>query len=192
VTKIVSIVEGHGEVAALPILIRRIAEQVQHRDPLDLPRPIRIKRQRLLKEGEFERAIELAARQSGTEGRILVLLDADADCPAELAARLRERAAIVRADRFIRVVFAKIEYEAWLMAAGDSLAGHRELDATVTAPSSPESLGDPKGWLSARMPAGRTYRETLDQPALTSVFDLVAARTAPSFDKMWRDVISLL
>ncbi len=42
------------------------------------------------------------------------------------------------------------------------------------------------------MPAGRTYRETLDQPAMTSLFDLDEARSAPSFDKLWRDVESLL
>ena len=42
------------------------------------------------------------------------------------------------------------------------------------------------------MPPGRRYRETLHQPALTAVFDVDAARAAPSFDKMWRDVTDLL
>ncbi len=42
------------------------------------------------------------------------------------------------------------------------------------------------------MPPGRSYRPTLDQAALTSVFDLDAARNAPSFDKLWRDVSELL
>ena len=40
--------------------------------------------------------------------------------------------------------------------------------------------------------SGQRYRETLHQPALTSLFDLDAARAAPSFDKLWRDVIDLL
>ena len=35
------------------------------------------------------------------------------------------------------------------------------------------------------MPAGQGYRETLHQPALTAIFDLDAAREAPSFDKLW-------
>ena len=42
------------------------------------------------------------------------------------------------------------------------------------------------------MPPGRSYRETLHQPALTAIFDLDAARCAPSFDKLWRDVSELL
>lgn len=62
--------EGHGEVAAVPILIRRIANQVAPTVPLEVLRPIRIKRQRLLKAGELERAMELAARQVGSGGAI--------------------------------------------------------------------------------------------------------------------------
>ena len=50
-----------------------------------------------------------------------------------------------------------------------------------------------KGWLTARMPAGRSYRPTRHQAALTDHFDLDAARrSAPSFDKLWRDVGALL
>ena len=42
------------------------------------------------------------------------------------------------------------------------------------------------------MPSGQRYRETPHQPALTAIFDLDAARAAPSFDKLWRDVSELL
>jgi hypothetical protein len=47
-----------------------------------------------------------------------------------------------------------------------------------------------KGWLNARMPRG--YSPTIDQPALTAVFDLEQARTAPSFDKLIRELTQLL
>ncbi|RIK97536.1 MAG: hypothetical protein DCC71_21615 [Proteobacteria bacterium] len=190
--RVVTIVEGYGEVASVPILIRRIAERIDPECYVDLPRPIRVKRQLIVKEGEFERAIELAARQSGTDGRILVLLDADNDCPANLAATLIQRATAARSDRPIRVVLAKVEYEAWFLAAAASIAGHRDLDPATVAPPDPEAVGDAKGWLSARMPHGRGYRETLDQPAFTKIFDVDAARSAPSFKKLWRDVASLL
>ena len=99
---------------------------------------------------------------------------------------------MARGDRLIRVVMAKREYEAWLIAAAASIAGHRSLDASITAPVDAESIADAKGWLSDRMAPGHSYRETLDQPALTDVFDLNAARVAPSFDKLWRDVGALL
>jgi hypothetical protein len=42
------------------------------------------------------------------------------------------------------------------------------------------------------MLGSRVYRETLDQPAFTAALDLTAARSAPSFDKLSRDVMSLL
>lgn len=191
-TRIVTLVEGHGDVAAVPILVRRIAEAVSPGAAIDVSRPIRVKRQRLLKMHELERAVDLAARQAGADGRILILLDADHDCPRDLGPEILKRATAARGDRTIRVVLAKAEYEAWFVAAADSIAGCRGIESTTTAPPDPESIVDAKGWLSRRMPAGRSYRETLDQPALTAVFDLVSARNAPSFDKMWRDVSSLL
>lgn len=190
--RIVTIVEGHGEVAAVPILIRRIAAIVSPGVSVDAPRPLRVGRQRLRRAGELERAVELAAREAGAAGRMMILLDADHECPSDLARELLRRAVAARADRTIRVVLAKTEFEAWFLAAAKSIAGYRGIDRATTAPLDPESIMDAKGWLSDRMPPGRSYRETLDQPALTSIFDMVAARKAPSFDKMWRDVSSLL
>lgn len=135
-------------------------------------RPIRVKRQQVLKAGELERAVELAARQAGTGGCILILLDAESDCPGQLAPDLLRRASGARGDRAIRVVLAKTEYEAWFLAAADSIAGERGIDAATTPPADPESVAGAKEWLRARMPPGRCYRETLDQPAFTTIFDL--------------------
>lgn len=190
--RIIAIVEGHGEVAAAPILVRRIASAVAPGVPVEVLAPMRVPRNRLLKAGELERAVEFAARKAGPEGRILILIDADRDCPAERAPAILNRARAARGDRLIRVVLAKTEYEAWLIAAADSIAGHRSLDASITAPAAPESIADAKRWLTDRMAPGRSYRETLDQPALTDVFDMNSARAAKSFDELWRDVGSLL
>ena len=95
-------------------------------------------------------------------------------------------------DCSIRVVLAKAEYESWFLAAAASLAGHRGIDEAASPPPDSEAIRDAKGWLSARMPPGRRYRETLHQAALTARFDLDSARAAPSFDKMWRDLASLI
>ena len=190
--RIATIVEGHGEVEAVPILLRRIAERVAPGIALEVPRPIRVKRHQILKAEEMERAIALAAGRAGPNGGILVLLDADDDCPAELASGLLHRARQSRSDRPIRVVLAKVEYESWFLASAASLAGQRGIDEAASPPVDSEAIRDAKGWLSACMPPGRRYRETLHQAALTARFDLDSARTAPSFDKMWRDLASLL
>lgn len=190
--RIAAIVEGHGEVDAVPILLRRIAERTAPDFAVEVPRPIRVKRQQVLKPGELERAVELAALRAGPDGGILILLDADEDCPAALGSCLLRRAAATRPDHAIRVVLAKVEYEAWFLAAASSIAGRRGVDETALPPPEPESIRDAKGWLSARMPVGHRYRETLDQAAFSAILDLDIARTAPSFDKLWRDVATLL
>ena len=190
---VLAIVEGHGEVSALPVLIRRIAGEVSPDLVVETPRPIRLPRNRIVKEGELERAVALASRKAGSDGCILVLLDADRDCPAELALQLLARAVAVCPDRDIRAVLANTEYEAWFLAAAHSLAGQRGLDETLAPPDNPEAVQDAKGWLSARMPLGRGYRARLDQAALTATFDMATARLlSPSFDKLWRDVGSFL
>jgi hypothetical protein len=95
--RIIPIVEGHGEVAAVPILLRRIAEALEVQG-IQVGRPIRCQRQKLMKPGELERAVELAALKCGSDGRLLLLIDGDKDCPAELGPELLARARIVRND----------------------------------------------------------------------------------------------
>lgn len=192
-TQIASIVEGHGEVHAVPLLIRRIASVCSPDAIVEPLRPMRVPRNRLMKPGEVERAVEFAARLSGPDGRILIVFDADGDCPKDLAAEVAERARSARGDRLIGVVIAKQEYEAWLIAAAESLAARRGLGGQIAAPPAPETIADAKGWLSDRMTAGRPYQPTLDQAALTALLDLTRARNrAPSFDKMWREVCALI
>ena len=190
---IVTIVEGRGEVDAVPILIRRIAAVAAPGAVVHVPRPIRVSRGRFLKGNELERYVDLAGRQAGSDGHVLIILDADDDCPPERASEILLRATSARSDCPIQVVLARREYEAWFLAAADSIAGHRGLPGDLNAPNEAESIRDAKGWLTSRMPPGRAYKETRDQPALTSLFDLgTARRGAPSFDKMWRTVTQLL
>jgi len=190
--RIVSIVEGHGDRLAINGLLRRIAARKSPDLTLDLPKPIRVPKSRLLKSGELERAVELAARQSGEAGTILILLDADDDCPAQKGPELLARAVRARPDRKVRVVLAKREFEAWFLAAARSISGKRGLVPDLVPPAAPEEIADAKGWLSHNSVAGRTYHQTIDQPALVEIFDLDEARAADSFDKLWRDVINLL
>jgi hypothetical protein len=184
--KVGLIVEGHGEERSAPILLRRVLQALDASLHPDVLPAYRLSRGKLVKKEEFERTIELMARKVGTEGRILVLLDADDDLPCVLGPRLLEWAKSYRPDRDTSVVVAKHEYEAWFLAAAASLRGKRGLPADLDPPAAPEGVRDAKGWLHHRMPDG--YSETLDQPALTSVFDLNVARRADSFDKFFREV----
>lgn len=191
--RIVCIVEGHGEVEALPILLRRLRDRVSPSLPLEIPKPIRVSKSSLLIDVEFTRYLELAARQLVDPGdAVLVLMDADDDAACQLGPKLLQVCESVRPDRSFSVVIATKEYEAWFLAAAVSLRGRRGLAADMEPPEDPEAIRDAKGWLTRHNVGGRSYKETLDQPALTAVFDMDAALTTTSFDKLFRDFQRLI
>ena len=192
--KIAAIVEGHGECEAVPILIRRIAQTI---NPGFVPKvlsPLRVPASRLLKEGEMERSVELAARKLQGRGGIVIIVDCDWEngCPAEEGPLLLRRAVAARGDLPITVVLAKKEFEAWFLAAAESLRGQYGLPDGLEPPPDPEEIRGAKKWLSDRMLSGRSYAETTDQPALAAIFDMEMARRADSIDKCYREIRSML
>jgi hypothetical protein len=188
---ILPIVEGHGESTAVPILIRRIVAHYAPNMFAHVGQVIRVKRTELIQAGGLERFVELAARQTTRSDGILILLDADDDCPREVAEELAARAKKTRPDRNISVVAANREYEAWFLAAARSLRGKRGLADDLEPPPNPEAIRDAKGWLAKRTAQGFSYKPTIDQPALTQLFDLEQAYAARSFRKIVKEVIAL-
>lgn len=129
----------------------------------------------------------------GEVAAVLVLLDADDDCPARLGPQLLTRVKDARPDRSGSVVLANREFEAWFLAAAPLLRGLRGLAGDLALPADAERPRDCKGWLSARRTDGRAYKPATDQAALAAAFDMQMARQhSPSFDKLWRDVERLL
>ena len=189
---IASIVEGHGEVSALPRLLHRLAAEFPMAE-LHTPKPPwRRPRGSLVAPNGIEREVE-SNSWVGPSGGILVILDADDDCPAQLAPELLRRAQAARPDLRVSVVLAKREFEAWFLASAQSLAGRHGFPADMTAPDDPEGVRGAKEWLSRHRPKGHPYKETVDQAALTSAFDIRQARKhSPSFDKFCREIETLL
>lgn len=185
------IVEGHEECAAVPVLVRRIAATLDPGLSPMLHPVIRQPASRLRKPTELERYVELAARQLGNPGGLLILLDCDDECPAELGPGLLQRARGVRPGLPISVVLAKREYESWFLAAAESLRGKRGLPSNLASPTEPEGIRGAKEWLTQQMRGSHNYSESLDQAPLTATFDLNAARRADSFDKCYREIVSL-
>jgi hypothetical protein len=186
--RIVPIVEGHGEVEAVPVLFRRLIAQLDLATPIKVEQPIRDARGSLLKEGGIERAVKLAAIQMGDLGAIFILLDSEGDCPAQLAPSLYGRARDARPDKRISVVLAHQEFEAWFLASGSSLKGRGGLSDDIEDHDSPESVQNCKGWLERWMPLKSKYSETADQPCLAAIFNTDLARQkSPSFEKLCRE-----
>ena len=88
----------------------------------------------------WRRVLRSAKRSSRSTWQFLldlILLDANSDCPRELAPNVLERAQAARSDHRIQVVLAKMEYEAWFLAVADSLAGLRGIGDDAQAPDDP-------------------------------------------------------
>jgi hypothetical protein len=185
------VVEGHGEVESVPILVRRIARQFDPALAVIVPHPVRVPKSKLLRAGELERAVKLAALNIGGRGGILVILDSDEDCPAHLGPELLARTVSARSDLPSAVVLPHKEFESWFLAAANSLRGRHRLPPTLESPPKPEEVRGAKEWLSGQMLEG-AYSPKVDQASLTEVFDFDLARRAPSFDKCYRDVLRLL
>ncbi|MBX5460105.1 MAG: DUF4276 family protein [Steroidobacteraceae bacterium] len=183
--RLVSIVEGDGEVAALPVLLRRLSEWRTPGLYVEIPTPIRVRRDRFLnRDDEFRRFLLLAAAKSGTDGEILILLDADDDCPAELSREILDRTEACLGHRRTSVVLANREYESWFVAAAESLHGYRGFVFNAPEHLDCESIRDAKGWLKTRIEGG-SYGETTDQPAFSARMDLIRAfERSRSFRKL--------
>lgn len=174
------IVEGHGEVAAVPVLLRRLIAEASAFQ-VGVNKPIRKSQGELLREDSLRRAVQLAKIQKDCSA-ILILFEAEDDCPASLGPRLTSWAKQEALPIPCAVALAHREYEAWFLAAISSIRGNRGIRENADAHESPESVRDAKSALEERMQPGGRYLETTDQPALSALFDMRAAfRACRSF-----------
>lgn len=84
----------------------------------------------------------------------MVVLDSEDDCPGQLGPRILQRAAQARSDVSLAVVLPKREFEAWFLAAAESIRGYRGLPQDLRPPPNPEAVQGAKEWLNHRMQAG--------------------------------------
>ncbi len=187
---IVAIVEGYGDVKSVPVLLSRILRFMKVYTVHPDQEPIRQKRQGIVKEGKLEEAIEMAMKKRKNVGAILVLLDADKDCPAKLGPELLRRAK--HATRLpVAVVLAKREFEAWFLGSMESYRGFMGIRADAAAPENPEMVGA-KGRIEG-LCQGMQYTPSVHQAEFASRMDVSRCRErCPSFDKLLRDVEALV
>lgn len=184
---VVPIVEGHGDWEALPAVVRRIAADAPSPFAVRVNPPIRVKVGSFLNDpAYFSRYVALAAAKAAQDaGLVLILLDCEDQCPAQLGPALLQRARTTRGDVAYLVALAHREFETWFVAAARSLRGIDGFAADAEPPPDPEAFRDAKGWLGARMtPHG--YDPVVHQLAMGRRFDLQQARAVPSFDRLYR------
>jgi hypothetical protein len=192
---IVPIVEGLGDEKAVPVLLRRLLH-IRERYALGIANAKKAKsRQKLV--DNFEQFLEYSRKESATAA-VLVLLDADKDCPYEIAVQLAQRARALNLPFPVVIVCANCEYEVWFLASLETIAG-QPINGNVLFPdglsySGPvEQRRGVKEWLKNNMLPGHTYKETQHQETMSSMidFDLVRPRSR-SFRRLEHAVDELL
>ncbi|MCY2968553.1 MAG: DUF4276 family protein [Planctomycetota bacterium] len=189
------IVEGHGEVDSVPLLLNRIGSELFTDVHIQSCRPIFQPRGRLINpnDSSLSNAIQFAisrldAVPPDASRLVLLLVDADDDSPCRLGPQLLKRCRDVRPDRPIACVVANPEFETWFVAAAASLTALLTEIDDADIPIAPEMTRNKKKWTLDRSRTGN-YAPAIDQRKFTSKMDLKLCRSrSPSFDKLCREL----
>jgi hypothetical protein len=196
------IVEGQTEQRCVERLLHRIWVELLHRpERMQVLEPFRGSRDALVHpngeiltrsvEEAFAKLRAKARRDSESRSLLLILLDAESDCPAELAPRLLDTAKRARPDAAIACVLAKRMLENWIVAGASTLAAVNGLPDPLQPPNDPEDRNGVK-WLNDQLRSQkktRSYRKTVDAALFVQKMNLEHCRaSAPSFDKLCREL----
>lgn len=162
-----SVVEGHGETTALPVLMRCIASEFIGLD-VQCRRSHRLPRGQIVESQKAAAAVRVQSAGVADKGGVVVLVDADDDCAVTLLTGIR--AHLDRDQARTAVVVAVREDECWLLAALPSLAGRSIIRPDATFVGDPELVGAAKERLGAQCLVPNS--PTLHQATLTSQADL--------------------
>lgn len=205
---IICVVEGQGEVHAVPRLVNRMLKELR-RDRRLAADPTRVL---CTKDGDriaapFDEArklgIEWWVRRAAREkpAGILVVVDAEERCVARgidagaYARELRDRAAPHAGAIPLAVAVPHHEFEAWYLADFHSLRAHGYFPPDSQFPRwrEPERMSDCKGVLTDLI--GIRYRETVHQKYFANLVSLPLRapirRRSPTYEGMFEAVRTL-
>jgi hypothetical protein len=180
------VVEGDGEVAALPILVRRHLHENRKIFDIEVGKPKNSKgRGNLNAPGGVERYAQYAALPDDVCG-VLVLCDSDSDMVCEFGPTMQERAAGAVSKKPVMATLAVTEFENWIVASSETVGKEGLPPDTDYENLDAESVI--RGW---RFP--RSYVKPLHQPGYAQGldFELVKAR-CPSFSRLLRCLDELI
>lgn len=191
--KIKPIVEGPGDVGAVPVLLRRLQfEYNLGGHTVQIARPIKWKRSCFNSELQVRRAVQLARAEPDCVG-ILILFDSDDHCPRSQAGQVAQWSRLEAREIPCEVVMAHREYEAWFLATVESLRGRNGIREDAVSEKAPERVRGAKERLETKMVANMSYSETTDQVTLTGHADFRATyASCRSFQRLVKAFRSLL
>jgi hypothetical protein len=182
--RLLPIVEGHGDLEAVPLLVRRVLHELHGRFDVEVLSAQRRGEWPRVKQ-DFERFFRSARLENAP---ILWVLDFDcADCIDHEKERGWGLAEAARLDPtgLVEIVFLVKEFESlFLWEARPLRDGFGEQIGDDALPAAPEEVRDAKGFVSNLLPKGRAYKPTTDQARIAQRLDLqVLQRRSPSFQR---------
>lgn len=189
--RLLPIVEGHGEIKAVPLLIRRILE-AQEIFEVQILSPRRYGEYPSVAKN-FDNCFQAAIKENAP---ILWIMDFDSknyECPVQEASNLLSRAAKLRPGWPLKIAFLVKEYETlFLIDEAASRAVFPDISSNIVFPEAPEDIRDAKGWISQHRPSGMAYKETVHQEKITARLDLELLRArSPDFAHLERAIVEL-
>jgi len=196
---IAPVVEGETEELALDPLLKRVCKELLGctQNPAVL-KPFRGKRNQLghpsgtvlvaTVEKAYLKLRQATKYDTNATELLLILIDADKECPATLAPRLLKTAySAVPPSAQIACVLPKLTFENWIVAGASSLGGVSGLPDQLTIRKDPEA-GSGANWLKAQIRSrdkNRTYQKTADSLAFVEKMNLAdCQQKSRSFRKL--------
>jgi len=200
------IVEGRTEVRSVERMLQRAwVELLQGPERLQVLQPTRGNRDALIDTNRDDLANKLGqghaklsqqlVRDSAGRGLLLLLLDAEGDCPKELAPALLQAARQAQGNADIACVLAKHMLENWIVGGASTLAGVNGLPDPLPERSQFEECSG-AAWLEAQLRKknkARKYKKTADAEIFVRFMNVAECRAnCPSFDKLCRELAARL
>jgi hypothetical protein len=188
--RILPIVEGDGELKAVPLLLRNLLSFHRLDETQILPAH---KRGELPKvTARFDDYFRMALKENAA---ILLVLDFDCeycDCPYQEAEKLYQRAHAIRSNWPFKIAFLVKEFECLFLAEKQAAAKVLAFPPATAFPEQPETIRDAKGWLSKALPKGSSYKPTIHQDKITARLDFEKLRaTSADFRHLEKALLHL-
>jgi hypothetical protein len=181
VSRILPIVEGAGDLQAVPELVRRVTSDLGRYDVTVLRPQLRGDLPKV--RAGFSNFLEVALLE---EASILWVMDYDCeDCrnvDLDLA-KLNAMAHAAARGRKVRFALMVQEFETLFLSDHETTKKvFPDIPVDLRFPTKPEGIRDAKGWISNARPRGLAYKPTQHQQRLAAQVDLERLRSrSPSF-----------
>jgi len=166
------ICEGYGDVAAAPVLTRRMLGDIHNIYDCNVKAHRRHGLDHLKANdwNNFKRYHESSLAENCP---VMWMVDCDDDCAWHVSKSMHDIMEGIGTTQPIGICLWEREYESMFLHDIENLKSALKIQEDIVAPSSIRNIRGAKGWISDKLPRGKIYKETTDQKRLSAQVDLL-------------------